>query len=235
MIEIKGLSKSFGSGKNRKDIFQNIFLSIKKNEAIALVGESGCGKSTFAKSITGIIPFDNGDIIINERSVSNLSNKDRKILMVKTFQYIFQNPEESLHPLKKIKTIFKESHKSYQKLTGDKNDIDFSELLKMVNMSAHDLNKYPKDFSGGECQRIAIARAFITKPFLLIADEPISSSDILTQATLINLFKKLKNRGSALFFITHNIEVAKYIADRILIMKDNNIYDYQTETEIIKK
>ena len=167
--------------------------------------------------------------------MNSLNKKQRNIHLRKNVQFIFQNSKGTLHPKKTIEKIFNESILSIKKLTGKSDFYGFEEVLRKVDIPSSALKKYVRNFSGGECQRISIARSLLVNPKFLIADEALSSSDVITQAKILNLFRKLKNEGLSILFITHDIAAAHYISDRIIVMDKGEIVEDNICEEIINK
>ncbi|MCF8296657.1 MAG: dipeptide/oligopeptide/nickel ABC transporter ATP-binding protein [Saprospiraceae bacterium] len=202
-----------------------------KGVSTALCGESGCGKTTTAMCLAGLLTPDSGSIVINDNDVLTLKSADRRALLRSTFQMIFQDTLDSLHPVKTVKKIFNETliylHKSNPKKIPDIKKMDDSELLKIyhailekVDIPKDALDNLPDEFSGGEIQRICIARALIARPDFLIADEPVSCLDVTTQAKVLNLLRNIvKFENMGLLLISHDLAAAHYICDNVIIME----------------
>ncbi len=220
ILEVKNLTVEYKNTKNqmRTIAVNNVSFNIKDGEIYALAGESGCGKSTLAKAITKLVPIKSGDIFFKGKSIIS-HTKEEKILYPKQVQMVFQNPYSSLNPKMKIIDILKEPmdiNTDYSRLR--KRSI-IKEVLTDVGLQENILELYPHEFSGGQRQRIAIARALILNPEFIIADEPVSALDASIQAQIINLFKNLKEqRNLTLLFISHDLNVIRYLADRVGVM-----------------
>lgn len=201
IVEVKNLKMYFGKLKAVDDVS----FYIKKNEFMGLVGESGCGKSTMGRCIIGLNKRTSGDIDMDVDGENGV-------------QMIFQNPFSSLNPRKTIKSTLKEVVKVHHLYHGKETE-KIVEMLNFVGLSKESLNKYPNQFSGGQLQRIAIARALLLNPSFVIADEPVSALDVSVQAQVLNLFKDLKDElNLSMLFISHNLSVVEYICDRIAVM-----------------
>lgn len=219
------LERTFlGKEKVVLDAVDDVSFSIKKGESFALVGESGCGKSTTARSILKLIEADGGKVIFGDKTLFDvenkqaISNKDMSSLR-KDMQIIFQDPYGSLDKKMKIGQIVSEGIEKH-KLAYGKDALNMAEeYLKVCGIDKEALGRYPHEFSGGQRQRIGIARALAVKPKFVVADEPVAALDVSIQAQIINLLNELKKRYSLTFlFISHDLGVVKYFCDRIAVM-----------------
>lgn len=222
LLETQNLSITYNNISNGADVLvkavNNVSLKIYRGEIYALAGESGCGKSTLAKAITKLVYPKEGDILFEGKSILCHSKEEKK-LYPKDVQMVFQNPYSSLNPKMKIGDILREPLDINTNLTKKEKEERVLEILSDVGLQSTCLNLYPHQFSGGQRQRIAIARALILKPKLLIADEPVSALDASIQAQIINLLKDLKQKHNlTILFISHDMNVIQYLADRVGIM-----------------
>lgn len=223
LLELKNLTVEYkNTGANNKcnvvKAVNDVSLSVKEGEIYALAGESGCGKSTLSKAITKLVPIKSGDILFDGGSILN-HTKEQKKEYPKQVQMVFQNPYSSLNPKMKIGDILKEPLDINTSFSSKGKMTIINEVLEEVGLKESVLELFPHEFSGGQRQRIAIARALILNPALLIADEPVSALDASIQAQIINLFKELrKQRNLTILFISHDLNVIKYLADRVGIM-----------------
>lgn len=225
LISARGITKSFLLGGGKRHIaVNNLSLDLYKGETLSIVGESGCGKSTFARILMRIIDPDDGKIIFEGKDITKLSGNSLKPYR-KRMQMVFQDPASSLDPRMKVRDIIAEPLKVWH-VCKDNREIDdrVMELLEMVELKESSVNKYPHEFSGGQKQRIGIARAIAINPELLICDESVSALDVSVQAQILNLLKRLKNElGLTCLFISHDLSVVNFISDRVCVMKDGGI------------
>ena len=222
MLEVRGLSKQFpiegGFFKIKGFVraVKDLSFTIAENEIVALVGESGSGKSTVGKLIQGLLTPDAGEIIIGGRNAAELSRRERAHFV----QMIFQDPYSSLNPKLSVGAMLKEA----LALCGSSQKPE--ELLGSVGLPQDILDDYPHQFSGGQRQRLGIARALAASPKILIADEPVSALDVTIQAQILKLLRSLKKeRGMSYLFITHDLSVVRHLADRVLVMKEGEVVE----------
>ena len=194
-------------------------LELRPGETLGIVGESGCGKSTLARAILRLVPPTAGSVWLLGRSVGGL---DKRALreMRRDAQVIFQDPLASLNPRMTVGNIVSEplwTH--FPELGAEEVRSQVADVLRRVGLSGRELNRYPHEFSGGQCQRIGIARALVLKPKVIICDEPVSALDVSIQAQIINLLMDLQaDFGLALIFIAHDLAVVRHISHRIMVM-----------------
>lgn len=199
-----------------------------KPEIFTIAGETGSGKTTLARMILGLLEPTSGEILYKGTNIAKLNSKrDRKSFM-REVQPIFQNPFEAFNPLKKVDSYLYETAINFGK-ASNKNEAEeiVNKMLEVVGLSFREIEKrYPHELSGGQLQRISIARALITTPSLLVADEPVSMVDASLRMSIVNLFKELKEKmGVSVIYITHDLATAYYISDRIAIMYRGNIVE----------
>lgn len=196
-----------------------VSFDVFEGETLGIVGESGCGKSTLARAIVNLIPTTSGSVVWMGTTLTGASSQtwlDTR----KDIQMIFQDPLASLNPRMTIAQIIAEPLTTHHpELPTAEVTTRVMAMMQRVGLTAQQINRYPHEFSGGQCQRIGIARALILQPKLIICDEPVSALDVSIQAQIINLLKELqKSMGLALIFIAHDLAVVKHISDRILVM-----------------
>ena len=213
LLIIENISKTFKVDKNKElQALKNINIRLKKGECIGIVGESGCGKSTLARIIVGIERKTSGKIIFDNKEIEGISK-------TKDIQMIFQNPLSSFNPRMKIVDYMWEPLRNYFKLSK-KDSIPFiKKSLIDVGLDENALEKYPHEFSGGQLQRITIARAIIIKPKLIVCDEITSALDVSVQKQILELLKKLqKDLHLSYLFIGHDLAVVQDISQKIVVM-----------------
>ena len=245
LLKLRGLKTYFPIKKGvfKKTIgyikaVDGIDIDIYKGEIIAVVGESGCGKTTLGLSILQLVEGakTEGEIIYNfdgiEKDLRKLSNKEMMNAR-KKLQIIFQNPYSTLNPIITIFGSFQDPLKKIGVKSKEERRKKIGELLEAVNLRREYMNKYPNEFSGGERQRIGIARALSVEPELIICDEPVSSLDVSIQAQVLKLLKELKEKRNLTYvFITHDLSVVEYISDRIVVMYLGKIVELTDAEEL---
>jgi oligopeptide transport system ATP-binding protein len=225
LLEIKDLKKHFPitGGIFRKTIghvkaVDGVSFSVKKGETLGIVGESGCGKSTTGRMLMRLIEPTAGEIIFDGKDLMKLSKKDMRATR-RDLQMVFQDPFASLNPRHTVEKILEEPLIVHG--IGDEKERKkkVRELLEVVGLSSYHAKRYPHQFSGGQRQRIGIARALMTRPKLIIADEPVSALDVSIQSQVLNLMQDLqKEFGLTYIFIAHDLGVVRHISDRVGVM-----------------
>lgn len=196
----------------------DVSFAIDKGETLGLVGESGCGKSTAAKTIMCLIPHTSGEVLYRGKSIFSLSREQMKEYRKET-QIIFQNQYGSLNPRKTVGDMLTEIIKFHHLATGSEIDKRIRKLMEMVGLSVYHIGRFPHEFSGGQRQRIGIARALCLDPQVIICDEPVSALDVSIQSQILNLLKDLQDElGLTYLFIAHDLSVVKYISHQVGVM-----------------
>ncbi|MCB1755073.1 MAG: dipeptide ABC transporter ATP-binding protein [Gammaproteobacteria bacterium] len=212
------VSNGFLKGKSTVKALDGVSFSLTKGQTLAIVGESGCGKTTLARQLTLIENATAGELYIGDKRVSETTEQEKKVIR-RAVQIIFQNPYGSLNPRKKIGAILQEPLKINTRLSAAERRERVLETMRLVGLRPEQYHRYPHMFSGGQRQRIAIARALILNPSIIVADEPVSALDVSIQAQILNLLMDLQERlGLAYVFISHDLSVVKHIADEVMVM-----------------
>jgi oligopeptide/dipeptide ABC transporter ATP-binding protein len=242
-LEVQNLTKYFAlnndvlsrlTGKTRTlKAVDDISFFIKPGETLGLVGESGCGKSTTARLVTRLIEPSSGSILLKGEDLLALP-PSRMLEMRKTIQLVFQDPYSSLNPRKTVMQILSrplEVHNLAHGWATKRRHV--LHLLRLVGMGVEHADRYPHEFSGGQRQRLAIARALAVKPQLIIGDEPVSALDVSIQAQILNLFRELQEDLKLTYlFIAHDLSVIRHISDRVAVMYVGKIVEMGTVEEI---
>ena len=236
LLEIDHLTKVFTLGsvisRVRITATDNVSFYVKPAEIFTLAGESGCGKSTTARMILGFEEPTSGAIIHNGKRAA----KNEKVWFTEGIQAVFQNPFGTFNPLRTVDRYFFETIQNYLPPMNKKTAITLiDEKLKAVGLSYEEFSgRYPSEFSGGQLQRISIARALLTNPTLLIADEPVSMVDASLRMSIVNLFKELREvLGVSVLYITHDLATAYYVSDRIAIMFRGHIVEMGSVEQVL--
>lgn len=214
---------------------EDISFQLQAGETLGVVGESGCGKSTLARGILGLEPVTSGNIRLNGEELTSL---DKKAFRSKRqhMQIIFQDPLASLDPRMTVNEIISEPLRVFhQQLSAKERKKQVQQIMHRVGLLPNQINRYPHEFSGGQAQRIGIARALILKPTLLICDEPVSALDVSIQAQIINLLMELQREmGLSMIFIAHDLRVVKHISHRVMVMYMGKVVEMATRDELYR-
>lgn len=205
---------------------------IEKGKTYGLVGESGSGKSMTGKAVVGLEKVTSGQIIYEGKDVTKKSNR-QKIGYNKDVQMIFQDSMSSLNPKKRVLDIIAEPIRNFERLSDQEEKKKVKNLLDIVGMPEDALYKYPHEFSGGQRQRLGVARAVATNPKLIVADEPVSALDLSVQAQVLNFMKRIQQEfGLSYLFISHDLGVVKHMCDNIAIMYKGRFVEIGTREDI---
>ncbi|CAM3054802.1 murein tripeptide/oligopeptide ABC transporter ATP binding protein OppF [Moritella viscosa] len=196
-----------------------VSIKLYEGETLGVVGESGCGKSTFARALIGLVPAAAGNVVWLGQDLTRLPHEEMREKR-KEIQMIFQDPLASLNPRMTVGDIIAEPLRTFfPRLSNVEVKEQVKDMMTKVGLLPNVINRYPHEFSGGQCQRIGIARALILKPKMIICDEPVSALDVSIQAQVVNLLQSLqKDLGLSLIFIAHDLSIVKHISDRVLVM-----------------
>ena len=235
LLEAKNIFVSFKKenqtsffGKERQEVVKDVSISLKKGECLGIIGESGSGKSTFGKVLIGLLTPDKGDVTVNGISLYGKSSRDEKRKVKQAVSVVFQDYTSSTNPRFRIKDIIGESLRvieKREKIKINKNKRT-EELLELVGLDKNFIDRYPHELSGGQLQRVCIARAVATNPEIILLDEAISSLDASTQTQVMDLLKNLqKEFGFSYIFITHDLPSVTYMCDRVIFFYDGKIVE----------
>jgi peptide/nickel transport system ATP-binding protein len=230
ILEVKNVSASYVNGIK---VLDDINLKIRSQKTVAVVGESGSGKSTLARVITGLLPPLEGQIIFDgEELPPALKSRQREDL--RRLQMIYQMPDTALNPRQKLRTVIGRPLAFYFNMRGNTQDERVRELLRMVELPEEYIDRYPTELSGGEKQRVCIARALAANPDLIICDEVTSALDQLVAEGILKLLQQLQNELRVSYlFITHDLATVKAIADEIVVMLEGRIVEQGEKEDIL--
>jgi peptide/nickel transport system ATP-binding protein len=213
----------------------DVSFELKKGEVLGLVGESGCGKSTISKSLMGLLPVNEGQIIFNGEDLATLPDKEWTRIR-RQIQLIFQDPYASLNPRMTIGDMLMEPMRTHHIVSNSELKKEAQRLLDLVQLPVDSIKRYAHQFSGGQRQRIGIARALALKPQLLICDESVSALDVSVQAQILNLLKELQHEFSLTYlFISHDLNVVHYLSDRVMVMQAGHIVEAGEATQVLQQ
>lgn len=237
LLELRDLSVNFPVRvgllkKKQVQAVTEVTLAVDRGATIGIVGESGCGKTTLANAILGIVAPSMGEVIFNGHDISTL-NRAQLTRVRRDMQMIFQDPYSSLNPRFDVEQIIAEPLVIRGEMTREQIRARVVELLKLVGLDENDLYRYPTDFSGGQRQRIGIARAIALNPQLLVCDEPVSALDVSVHAQILNLLLDLQEEfGMTYIFISHNLAVVRNVCTQVAVMYLGKVVE-QGDTEEI--
>ncbi|PLR96858.1 ABC transporter ATP-binding protein [Bacillus sp. T33-2] len=208
----------FKTVKGHVKAVDGITLDIFKGETLGVVGESGCGKSTFGRTILGLESLTEGTMVFNGTDISHKSSRELKPFK-REMQMIFQDPYASLNPKQRVGDALEEALIIHTDLPADERRAKVVQLLKEVGLKEEHYDRYPHEFSGGQRQRIGIARAISINPSFIVCDEPVSALDVSVQAQVIKLLKDLQGKHELTYlFVSHDLGVVRHLCDRVLVM-----------------
>ncbi len=240
ILELKNLSVSFNTERGEVEAVRNVSLSLRKGEILAIVGESGCGKSVMCKSIMKLLPenafIKSGSISIDGVDISDYKERDMTKLRGRLFSMVFQDPQTSLNPTMTIGKQIAEAVRAHdKKLTKEQLQKRVIELMELVGIerAAERSKLYPYNFSGGMRQRSVMAIALAANPRILFADEPTTALDVTIQAQILDLLIEVQKKlGTSTVFVTHDLGVVAHVADRVAVMYAGKIVELGTAEDI---
>ena len=238
ILSANNLSKFYSKNKglfNKQSInlraVNNININLKEKESLGIVGESGCGKSTLSKMLAGLIAPSSGEIKIQNKNINNYE----KYELPNHIQYMFQDPISSLNPRKTIYQSLAAPLKYLRKLDEKEIDKEIKSIIKEVNLKEEFLNRFPHEFSGGQAQRIGIARVLLSKAKIIILDEPVSALDVSVQSQILNLLNDLQKKFELSYIvISHDLAVIEAICDRVMVMYFGDIVEKSDAKELFQ-
>lgn len=236
MLEVINLVREFpvqGSTREVVRAVDDVSFTVFEGEALGLVGESGSGKSTTARCILRLIEPTSGSVLYQGKDVLRMGRRDLKAFR-REAQLVFQDPYSSLDPKMRVGDIISEGLQvHFPRMSKDDVYSELKNLLSLVGLRDDHLNRFPESFSGGERQRIGIARALAVKPSLLVCDEPVASLDVSIQAQVLNLFQELKERlGLTIIFIAHDLATVRHLCQRVAVMEQGAIREIGPREQI---
>jgi len=236
LVEVRDLQVAYRTrqdGRTRSvRVIDGLDLDVHEGETLAVVGESGSGKSTLAGSIVGLVRPTGGSIRFVGTELLGAKRDVRKT-MQRQIQLVFQNPLLSLSPRRRVGFLLDEPLRVHTGLDGDARRARSIELVEQFELSAAILDRFPHELSGGQAQRVVLARALALEPRLMLFDEPTSALDVSVQAGVLNLLQRLKSeRYLTYVFITHDLAVARHLADRIAVMRAGEVVELATAAEL---
>ena len=241
LLQVRDLKVHF-AGKTSGGLFgkptllkavDGVSFRVAPGETLGVVGESGCGKSTLGRAILQLIPVTAGEVVWLGRPIQSL-DADAMRPLRRDMQIVFQDPLAALDPRMTVGEIIGESLDTFEpSITRAEGKTRVQEMMAKVGLSPHMLNRYPHEFSGGQCQRIGIARAMILNPKLIVCDEPVSALDVSIQAQIVNLLMRLQRElGISLILISHDLSVVRHICHRILVLYLGRMMEIASRDEL---
>jgi peptide/nickel transport system ATP-binding protein len=238
LLEIIDLTKSFTTAplftapQRRMTALNKVSLKIPAGGCIGLVGESGSGKSTLVRCVLGLERPDAGEILFEGKSIA-AGHRARQALCGQ-IQPVFQNPTSSLNPRRRVAEIIAEPLVVHTGLGRPERESEVRRLLELVSLPAHFGSRYPGQLSGGQCQRVSIARAIALRPKLIIADEATSSLDVLVQQQIVDLLSRIRIEfGIAMLFVSHNLAITRELCDEIAVLYAGELVEYGPSDRIV--
>ena len=229
LLEVKNLAKSYGKGKRKKEVLTDLSITLNEGEVLGIIGESGCGKSVLLNLISCLEPLSAGQLFFRGEEYTGKKPRD----VCRWFQVIFQDSEAAFDPKTTIRQSMQENLKLLTKDTSD-SDKKIDEMVGMMGLDAKLADRYPRQLSGGQVQRMAIPRGLVTEPNMLLCDEITSALDVSAQAMILQyLYQLRKKRGLTMIFVSHDLALCSTFCDRIAIMQEGKIVEIGTPHQIM--
>jgi len=232
LLSVRDLTVTFKARGQLVQAVRGVSFDIGEGETLGLVGESGSGKTTIARAILGLIPVTSGSISFRGRDVTHLGRRERRAL-ARDLQAIFQDPYGSFNPALRIEKSLTEGMEAAG-APGAETRARLADLLGQVGLPADAARKFPSEFSGGQRQRLGIARALMQQPALVVCDEVVSALDVSVQAQVLNLLRQLRrDTGLSYLFIGHDLNVIRYMSDRVIVLYRGDLVEEGPADEVI--
>ena len=233
LLKVNNITAGYGS-RGGSIVLKNISIKVKQGETVGIIGESGSGKTTLGRVISGLMAPRSGDIVLDGKVLGS-KFKDRSRRELQQIQFVFQIAETALNPRQRVRNILGRPLDFYLGLKGKEAERRIYELLELVELPGHFINRFPRELSGGQLQRINFARALAAEPKLIICDEITSALDTLVSASIIELLLSLKERlGLAYLFISHDLSTVANLADSVAVMRHGEIVENGTVAQVLK-
>ncbi len=236
LLRVRNLVVEFPAGRRRVvHAVSDVSFDVAEGETLGIVGESGCGKSTVARAIIRLVDIAGGEVLFEDVDLAGLEGEELRRVRP-NLQMIFQDPISSLNPRRRVRDVIAEGLAVWGDERGSWTRDSIEELMEAVGVEARFGDRRPHEFSGGQCQRIGIARALALDPQVLICDEPVSALDVSIQAQILNLLEDMKQRyGLTMLFISHDLSVVKNVSDRIVVMYLGKVCEIGATEEIYER
>lgn len=229
LLEVRDVAKSYGKGKKRKEVLTDVDITLYEGEVLGIIGESGCGKSVLLNLIACLEPLSGGKLLFKGEDYTGRKPRD----ICRWFQVIFQDSEAAFDPKMTIRQSMREN---LQLLAEDSSNTErrINEMVALMGLAPELADRYPRQLSGGQLQRMAIARGLVTEPNMLLCDEITSALDVSAQAMILHYLYELRmKRGLTMIFVSHDLALCSTFCDRIAIMQGGRIVEIGTPGQIM--